>query len=242
MLEAVRDYPYAALKALYSNYGNGILSGFEISLTKDGKFQISPGILKWDGEVYIAPETFVIKQEDGKHYVYLTIQDTDVPDGKNVDLECRQASELKKNDFELFKYNKSEGVAVSEYGDMEQASTNVDEPFKNPVNRIDQRACRFAVIGGFTLCPKYYRLFAKEILKCPNAAPVDIAFAYQCLNGIHNIETVRQYFNGLYTNSDVLKQMKTALDNLKAGGVVQEPEKPNVQESKKPKESSFEVW
>ena len=230
MLEAVRDYPYIALKALYSNYGDGILSGFEITPTKDEKFQISPGILKKDGEVYVAPETLVIKQEVGKHYVYLTIQDTDVPDGKNVDLECQQNSPPGESSFELFKYNKDEGAGLYEYEDIKEAFTNVDKPFEPPVNRIDQRACRFAVVGGVTLCPKYYRLFAKEILKCVNAAPSDVAFAYQCLNGINNIEAVKQYFNGSDTNSDVLIKMKTALDRLRTGNSVQETERPKAPE------------
>ena len=235
MLEAVRDYPYAALRALYSNHGDGILSGFEICLTEDGKFQISPGILKWDGEVYVAPETFVIKQEDGKHYVYLKIQRTEVPDGRIVELKCQQTSELEENAFELFKYTKD--AVMYEYKNIDEAFKNIDKPFKEPVNRIDQRACRFAVIGGATLCPKYYRWFAKEILKCVNAAPSDAAFAYQCLNGIDNIEAVKHYFNGSDTNSDVLKKMKTALDRLRTGNSVQEPAKPYVQELEKPKAS-----
>ena len=215
MLEAVRDYPHAALEVFYSNYGDGILSGFEISPV-DKEFRITPGILKVDGKIYVTPESIAIEQKNGKYYVYLTVQHTDVPDGTDVDLECRQASDPDENGFELFRYIKN--AEMHEY-------KNIDEAFKDPMNRIDRRACQFAVIGGSTLCPNYYRLFAKEILKCANAAPSDAAFAYQCLNGINHIEAINQYFNGSTTNSEILKKMKTALDMLRKGSNVRETEK-----------------
>lgn len=218
MLEALRDYPCTVLGVEYSRYGDGIISGFEVSPVSGGQFQISPGILKANGEIYISSELLTIEQKNEKHYVYLTIQKKDNPDGTDVELKCEQKTDSDENGLELFRYTKN--AEMYEYKD-------ISELFNTPMNRINQIFCKFSTVGGNTLHPNYYRLFAEAVLGCTNATACDVAFAYQCLNGINNIDVVKQYFKGATSNIDILKAMKKILDRLSKNSSVQErqPEK-----------------
>ncbi len=213
MLDAMRDYPHVFQKVRYLEYGDGIISGFIVNSIEGHSFQISPGILKANNDIFISHEPLTIHQENEKHYVYLRIQENEMPDGKDIVMKCEQSITEDKVGIELFRYTKS--AEMYEYKD-------VFEIFTMPMNRINQIYCKYAIIGGNTLHPNYYRLYSKAVLDCPNATPSDIAFAYQCLNGINNISIIQSYFNGVTSNEDVLKKMKTALERMNASIITQE--------------------
>lgn len=224
MLEALRDYPYTVLEVEYSEYGDGIISGFEIGSVTDNQFQISPGILKVDGEIYISSEMLTIEQINETHYVYLTIQKKDNPDGVDVELKCEQQTEPDDNGLELFRYTKN--AKMFEYKD-------IYELFNKPMNRINQAFCRFATVGGNTLHPNYYRLFAEAVLRYTNATAFDVAFAYQCLNGINNIDVVKQYFKEVSSNAEILKKMENVLDRLSKNNSIQEKQPEKIETPRK---------
>lgn len=214
MLEALRDFPHTALDVLYSDYGEGIISGFEVKPLSNNCFQVSPGLLKYNNQIYILAEALSIEQKTEKHYVYISLQKIDNPDGVYVVLQCDQIDEPNDEKFELFRYTMNAEMF---------AYKNIHELLRSPMNRINQLYCKYSVIGGNTLHPYYFQLFANAVLESSNASQNDVAFAYQCLNGITNISVVKHYFNGTSSNKDVLIQMKVILDRLE--------KKPNVQES-----------
>ena len=224
MLEALRDYPYIVLEMEYSEYGSGIISGLDVCPIGDDMFQIAPGLLKVDGKIYILSEILTIKQEEETHYVYLIIQNTDNPDGKDIELTCEQTVKPKDDAFELFRYTKNADMFV--YKDIR-------ELFNGPMNRINQIFCKFAIVGGNTLHPDYFRLFAKEILESTNASISDVAFAYQCLNGINNIGVIKQYFNDVVSNSDVIERMEKVLNRLSMDNNIQKSQSEKLEKPRK---------
>ncbi len=225
MLEALRDYPYTVLEVGYSAYGDGIISGFEVTPEDGGRFMISPGILKLNEKIYVSSQILTIDQINGKHYVYLTIQNQDNPDGGDIIINIEQGLEPLESGFEIFRYTKN--AEMFEYND-------IGELFRDSMNRINQSYCKYAVIGGSTLHPCCFRLFAEAILESANATSQDVAFAYQCLNGIRNMNVVNHYFKGDSSNAEGLKEeMKAILDKLKKSSVVEEKQLEKLEMPKK---------
>ena len=93
--------------------------------------------------------------------------------------------------------------------------------------------------GGSSLENDYFCLFAEEVLKCSGANMKDIAFAYQCLNGICDVRIIMSYFELEDASNDmVVTSMKRKLEKLKSNmsaSLTREPEK--VQ-----KQTQVEVW
>lgn len=56
---------------------------------------------------------------------------------------------------------------------------------------------------------------------------VRLTFAYQCLNGINHIDVVKQYFRGVSSNAEILKEMENVLGRLSRNNSIQDrqPEK-----------------
>ena len=224
MLEALRDYPYTVLEVEYSAYGDGIISGFEVTPKDNDKFMISPGILKLNEKIYVSSQILTIDQINETHYVYLTIQNQDNPDGEDIIINIEQGLEPFENGLEIFRYTKN--AQMFEYND-------IGELFSRPMNRIDQSYCKYAVIGGSTLHPYYFRLFAGAILESENATSHDVAFAYQCLNGIRNINVVNHYFKGASSNAEMLNEMKAILDKLNKSSIIEEKQSKKIEMPKK---------
>lgn len=224
MIEALRDFPHTVLDVLYSDYGEGIISGFKVKPVADNAFLVSPGLFKYNDKIFVLEEELSIEQKTEKHYVYISLQKNDNPDSVDVVLQCDQIDEPNDEMFELFRYTMNAEMFV--YKD-------IYELLNSPMNRINQLYCKYSVIGGTTLHPYYYQLFANAILESSNASNNDIAFAYQCLNGITNISIVKHYFNGASTNEDVLMQMRAVLDRLKKKLNVQESQPQKVETPKK---------
>ncbi|WP_295093338.1 hypothetical protein [Ruminococcus sp.] len=224
MLDALRDFPHTALDVMYSDYGEGIISGFEVKPVSNKCFQVSPGLLKYNDKIYVLAEALSIEPKTEKHYVYISLQKIDNPDGIDVVIQCDQIDEPNDEKFELFRYTMNAEMFV--YKDMY-------ELLSSPMNRINQSYCKCSVIGGNTLHPYYFQLFANAVLESSNASQNDIAFAYQCLNGITNISIVKHYFNGASSNMDVLIQMKVILNRLKKKLNVQESQPQKVETPRK---------
>lgn len=224
MLEALRDFPHTALNVMYSDYGEGIISGFEVKSGSDNSFQVSPGLLKINDTVFVMAESLSIEQKTERHYVYISLRKIDNPDGEDIVLHCSQIDEPQNENFELFRYTMNAEM---------MAYKDVYELLSAPMNRINQLNCKYSVVGGSTLHPCYFQLFANAVLESSNASQNDIAFAYQCLNGITNISIVKHYFSGASSNEDVLKQMRVILDRLKKKIDVQDSQPPKVETPKK---------
>ena len=215
MLEALRDNPNTILNVEYSGLGDGIISGFEIRPVYGEMFHISPGIVKIDGEIYVSSEVITIEQLNESHYVYLIAQKVETSDGVEVVLNCQQSENLDSNCFELFRYTKN--AEIFEFKNVEELISS-----NTPINRINQKSCKYGVIGGSIFHPRYFKLYAESVLRSNNATPIDIAFAFQCLNGIKNIDVVKQYFYGVNIDQDIFREMKEKLEKMSSTDIVKE--------------------
>ncbi|MBQ5564035.1 MAG: hypothetical protein IIT39_11735 [Clostridia bacterium] len=207
MLEALRDYPREFIRNLYSEYGDGIITGCHINI-QDNMICIGEGIVKINGEVYILTKPLSVNAEDEINYVYLKITSESLADGTNLQMEVIQKNEKNDNLFEMARYTKN--AVLKPYN-------KIEELFSDVSNRIDQRYVLQSVAGGNTLLSGYYRLYAEKVLSGVNADMQDIAFAYQCLNGIGSIEIVKAYFHtDDMSNQNILSLMKQRLSKLSA--------------------------
>ena len=207
MLEALRDYPREFIRNLYSEYGDGIITGCHINI-QDNMICIGEGIVKINGEVYILTKPLSVNAEDEINYVYLKITSESLADGTNLQIEVVQKNEKNDNLFEMARYTKN--AVLKPYN-------KIEELFSDVSNRIDQRYVLQSVAGGNTLLSGYYRLYGEKVLSGVNADMQDIAFAYQCLNGIGSIEIVKAYFHtDDMSNQNILSLMKQRLSKLSA--------------------------
>ena len=205
MLEVLRDYPYKFFELEYISYGDGIIIGFEIEITNTNIIQITPGILKQEGDIYISTNVLQINQFLENHYVYLVVEKNETPDGMNCIVKVEQYEEPQENKIELFRYTKN--AELHKFKD-------ISEVFSNPINRINQIYAKRSIEGGTTLCNYYFKLFANQVLKCQNVKMEDIAFAYQCLNGIQNTAILFQYFGDDISNQVVVEIMKKKIESF----------------------------
>lgn len=206
MLDALRDYPIDYVNTLFSEMGDGVVTGLDIVIAGDNQFYIKEGIVKIDGIVYITTRSGMLSFAEGKNYVYLCVKSDKQADGTYFYSEIIQKEQEEKAYFELFRYIKN--AEVKRY-------SSISELFVDTTNRIDQRKLLKSVYGGHTLSNEFYYLFAEEILDSNNANMNDIAFAYQCLNEISGIEIIKKYFQTDDTSNDnILSLMKMMLERM----------------------------
>ena len=164
--------------------------------------------MKINGEVYILTKPLSVNAEDEINYVYLKITSESLADGTNLQMEVIQKNEKDDTLFEMARYAKN--AVLKHY-------SKIEELFSDVSNRIDQRYVLQSVAGGNTLLSGYYRLYGEKVLSGVNADMQDIAFAYQCLNGIGSIEIVKAYFHtDDMSNQNILSLMKQRLSKLSA--------------------------
>lgn len=225
MLEALRDYPYDFVSALFSGMGDGIIEGLEVSVPDENHFCIGEGIVKIKGKVYFITQKTLVKAEGETNFVYLESVSRQEVDGTEYETKIIQKKEEDLSLFELFRYVKN--AVMKDYADIK-------EIFIDTANRVDQRKVLSSVLGGSTLCGSYYRLFAEYLLKSGNSGMEDIAFAYQCLNGVRNMDMIKAYFKTNDTENDkiisLMKDRVTKLESVMEKVPVAKPER--IQERK----------
>lgn len=205
MLEALRDFPYEFMNLEYADYGDGIISGFQVEAINENQFEIMPGICKIGGQIFVMTESFIISQVEQSHYVYLSILESDKPDGTDYDVDVSQYEEENNSLLELFRYTKN--ATVSHYKD-------IYEVFSEPMNRINQKHCAYSYKNGNSLCEHYFKLYAHAVLKSSNASAKDLLFAYQCLNSIKDIDIIKCYFGDVTSKLDIVHAMENKLKLL----------------------------
>lgn len=208
MLEALRDYPESYIELLYSNMGDGIITGLEISVVGESIFCIKPGIVKNQDKVYIFQGKTNLEFSEGERYVYLKIKEEKQVDGIKYKMDIIQTEQETEEFLEIFRYIKN--AKMKEY-------TNINELFleNRPTNRIDTSYSKQSIEGGNTVRKEYFILYARKIIEKSNATIRDVAFAYECMNGIYNIEILKSYFETEQLDNETIFQlMKKRLSEL----------------------------
>lgn len=185
MLESLRDFPRDIVKIHTNGYANGILKGCSLS-SNDGFIRISPGLICYDGRVYILKEGHEIKYRSSEDVSILKIRFTGEDRGKDFSNfgfeilieECGQAGQ---NEIELCRFRLGEGFELrSDYRDFEDMQTEY-----NTMCIIDSP---FSAYGGHTLSSEVFRRFATEAFSHNLSDPLDVSFCMACLNSDRPVE------------------------------------------------------
>lgn len=205
MLDALRDYPMNYVDIVYSDRGDGVICGLDIEITDNDSFVVKEGIVKINGRIFLIENSDEICFEEEENFVYLKFRHEEYVDGTEYIADIVQQQEEDNNLFELFRYVKN--GQIKRYCTIEDAINGV-------VNRIDSHNMHKSIVGGSTLPDEFFELFAKKILQSSNSDMKDIAFAYQCLNGIDNVRILKEYFGDNISNENVLQCIKTVVERL----------------------------
>ena len=198
MLEAVRDYPREYVDLLYNNMGDGVITGFDVTIENHTRIKISPGIIKINGEVFFSDENAEFPIMDKRNYVYLKIEKSVQNDGEMYRVNFIQSPEEKSEEFELLRYTKNAEL---------QEIKDISEVFNRTINRVDRTHMKRSIVGGSTLADEYYELFSKKLRNSNKIE--DVSFAYQCMNGISNVLIIKEYFGIEKTfGDDIIEAMK----------------------------------
>ena len=177
MLEALSDYAYLSGKLLYNGYGDGILSGCELTTTKE-KIILNEGALLYKGEMFFIKEPaevpyfptntatalklFISGQKEEKSLVY-----------REMEVKLTEAGSS-GDGMELCRFKLQEGARLRyEYQDFFDRDTEFDT-----LNRVH---APYAVQGGSALSPEITKAFAKEMLAIKGLPGEDVQFCLQLL-------------------------------------------------------------
>lgn len=180
-LDLVRDYAPQALALLFQSYGDGIISGFEISGCRDG-IVIKPGILKDGSGFFCMKEEVFLECGVYGHPVQITLRKCG--GGRDADYQTdayelilEPVRELEEGVFELGRFRLEKGAKLrscKDYKDFFDLATEF--------NTLNLVYARYACENGSVLSPLILKMYGQGIIKSPKAEPLDLSFAMLCLN------------------------------------------------------------
>lgn len=194
MLNDLRDYTKDFLQLTYEGYGNGIVTGCEVTWEND-YLTIQKGIIYYNGNLYFLKEPYQLECKAQDRVRYLKVQFlTEVVEVGQVSGTTRIILEETKVDqaceLELCRFQLQEGARLRySYEGFEDYSTKYDT-----INRIHTP---YAVFGGTTLQPSILKQFAIEMLDKRVKDPYDISFAFLLLGNEGRVgqEFIKQYLH-----------------------------------------------
>lgn len=225
MLEALRDFPKKILDVYFSEFGDGIISGFELSVEDSTQTVIvSPGIYKHNDKVYVSENKLSINLFDEKNnIVYLEPERKKSDSGVNFNIKLtihtNSEGEIRDEDkttemFELFRCSKDTGAKIFKIQKLDDVVNNKG---KVPHNHLNQNYVLFSYCGGSGFSRDYLKLYASYVLNSGNCSAFDVAFACQCLNGLHDFDLIEKYFgpsDKSFSNEDIISKIKDKKDRL----------------------------
>jgi hypothetical protein len=210
-LALLRDFPREIAALEYADFGDGVLFGCRISVEND-MLVVDPGIVLGAGILYRLNEPAKVSYAPCDAFRYINLHFANEP--QNTDIVSHYAeitldsAPAGETGMELGRFKLKTGAALrSEYVDFEDMDTEFDT-----LNRIYAPcACR----GGQTLLPGITEFFAKEALSCRPENPIDLQFAFMCLQGDRvNLPVLQGY---LQTAGDDPHELYLALTRKLAG-------------------------
>ncbi len=178
-LWALRDYSYTALELQYQEYTDGVIFGCMFSV-EGNELCISAGMIKCHGFIYlIAQQKLPYRATNEMQYLkFVAMERQEQPDCIKYPAQIRLEEKPVQNDqeIELCRFKLRDGsVLRTEYKDFYDIQTEFDT-----VNLAD---AMWSSRGGVTLSREITDDYARRILACEAAEPVDIQFAYLALQG-----------------------------------------------------------
>ena len=217
-IENIRDFPRDFLNAVYADYSDGIISGFDI--TFDGSqvenLRISGGALKKGGSIVVLKEHAVVFDAFDKNIClklcFGNISKTEDFEKIDIEIKSDMSFELSANEVELARFRLAKGAGLRKKHEYK----GVDD-FATPDNTLNLVNVKYSGLDLPTFSPVLLKIFAKEISASRDVA--DVSFALLCLSGsiIHKA-CILQYlevkldreFNKNISNAEIHKFLTEA--------------------------------
>ncbi len=178
MLEQLRDYPKHMIELLFQGYGNGIMSGCELSWNDKGLI-VNSGIIYWNGILYFMENPYQIECRSEDLQLYLVVKFAESkkqPDRTFGDTKIyfRKDPVRMQDEMELCRFRLQEGARLRNvYKDFRDYSTEYDT-----INMIHSP---FAAVGSSTISPAILIQFAKEMMETEMTDVFDVGFVMNLL-------------------------------------------------------------
>ncbi len=179
MMQSLADYAFWGNQLLYKGYGDGILSGCELTTTKD-TIVLNEGVILFEGEFFLLKETMSIDYYPTNRTMVLKLCfSEEVQDGsfryREVKLLLTEQTDSRKGEVELCRFKLQEGARLRyEYQDFEDRDTEFDT-----LNTI---YAPYAAKGGSSLAPDILQDFAREMLQETRLTMLDRCVCLQLLS------------------------------------------------------------
>lgn len=178
MLEALSDQAFLAHQLLYKGYGNGILSGCELTTTED-TIWLNEGMMVYEGQIFLIKEPMGITYHPTNTTMVLKICFSEqIRDGsffyREAQLLLTKQEEKKKGELELCRFKLQEGARLRYvYQDFEDRDTEFDT-----LNTI---YAEYSAKGGSSLAPDILWEFSQKMLEESELTEVDRCVCLQLL-------------------------------------------------------------
>ena len=179
-IEYLRDFPYDLASLALENYSDGILFGFSITSSGDGKIHISKGALKHQGGIIVIPDQ-VAEMNDSDYGVFLYTKMVVGECNETVDCLIRNV-ELVIDRHEVGAGNEIElGRFCLHRGAVLRCVYDSFVDLRTPNDTMDLTHVPFASYGAPSLHPVVMKEYAKALLTISRDA-ADTSFALMCMN------------------------------------------------------------
>lgn len=223
MLDELRDYPLSLSRMYFSEYGDGIMQGCELSWEND-VLSLKPGLIHYGGNIYRMEKPYPLKCPATGQLTYLKVHfaTIDYERGRQggVGEILLSNDPPESGEIELGRFQLQEGARLrTVYENFEDYQTEYDT-----VNRIH---VPYVQTDGAGLWPQLLRAYARELLETGTTDVHDVGFAMTLLGAGGHVshECVAWYVHRAgdfdqekISNADCYKALLTVLKNRKNGG------------------------
>ncbi len=177
MLEALSDHAYLSHRLVYQGYGDGILSGCELTATQD-RVILNEGTVFYKGEMFLIKEPVDVPYFPTNTTTVLKLYISEPKEDRSLryremDLKLTE-KDIAGEGIELCRFKLQVGARLRfQYQDFFDRQTEFDT-----LNIIH---APYAVKDGSSLSPEITRAFAKEMLSIKNLPGEDVQFCLQLL-------------------------------------------------------------
>lgn len=178
MLQALSDHAFTANRLLYKGYANGILSGCELTTTRDAII-LNEGVMFYEGQMLLITEPLSTRYYPTNRTTLLKVRFSE--QRKDDNFICREAEvvlsddiSLSAGEIELCRFKLQEGARLRyQYQDFEDWNTEYDT-----LNVIH---AAYSAKGESTLSPEILKAYAEEMLEIKQLSEPDTMFCIQVL-------------------------------------------------------------
>ena len=177
MLDELRDYPLSLSRMYFSEHGDGIMQGCELSWEND-VLSLKPGLIHYGGNIYRMEKPYPLKCPATGQLTYLKVHfaTIDYERGRQggVGEILLSNDPPESGEIELGRFQLQEGARLrTVYENFEDYQTEYDT-----VNRIH---VPYVQTDGVGLWPQLLRAYARELLETGTTDVHDVGFAMTLL-------------------------------------------------------------